>query len=210
MYVNTLSASVRRATNQPAADRPALLSYVGFLTLLRNGVSARDDRSERYSFVENHNSAAALATVLPHATESLNHLREPAQVQEVGSLAVPASTMRVTKEEALDRLRMIRELQDDWNGNGAAPFSTRLINEVANLIDTLPLVPLPVPSTRGGIALQFEDEHLGYLELLIFDDRRVELYSASPSGERDVSDVINFSKIRDEVQKFEHNGRWKS
>lgn len=126
----------------------------------------------------------------------------------IGELSVPARTIRLSKDDALNRLRKIGELQADWNGNGATGFSAELVRCAEHLIMMLPLVPLPVPSTRGGVALQFEDERLGYLDFLMFEDGHAEMYAASPSGTQDMSACVKVDEIPEKVQAFSQGEIW--
>ena len=104
-------------------------------------------------------------------------------------LRLPRKDLKISSQEAFNRLSLIAGLEDGWRGEGTKAFPRSLINKINLLIPSLPLVPLPVPSVRGAIALEWEDSRLGFLDLLLYPEGRLEVYAVSPSGEYDLEEV---------------------
>ncbi|MFD2074645.1 hypothetical protein [Geobacillus jurassicus] len=77
---------------------------------------------------------------------------------------------QVRKAENIAKLQAIRELGNDWNGNGADPFSDKLIEKVFSVIHTVIKQPKLFPTARDSIQLEFEKENGDYLELELFEN----------------------------------------
>lgn len=76
----------------------------------------------------------------------------------------------------LHQLEEISNLDYNWNGNGASPFSSRLISEATKLFNEMKKQPKIFPTARNSIQFEFEKENGNYLEFEIFE-RDIEVYS---------------------------------
>ena len=63
-------------------------------------------------------------------------------------------------KEALEAIEVIRGLEDNWNNNGAKPFSEKLINKAINLVNELTPTPEVFPTACNSIQLEWESEVL--------------------------------------------------
>lgn len=73
--------------------------------------------------------------------------------------------------KATTQLNAIAKLEDNWNNNGAKPFSTKLINKCRKILMQLVREPFISPTTCGSIQFEYEKENGNYLEFEIYEDR---------------------------------------
>ena len=101
------------------------------------------------------------------------------------------------KYESLLRINEIRELQDDWNGNGARKFSDELIKRVEKIVMGILRQPLIFPTAQDSIQLEYEKDNGDYLEFEIFESKEVKEFKYYADGKtmtRYISDIgINTS-----------------
>ncbi|KYD19306.1 hypothetical protein ABET52_04195 [Saccharococcus caldoxylosilyticus] len=74
------------------------------------------------------------------------------------------------KAQNIEKLKIISKLDADWNGNGAAPFSSELIAKAFGVINKIIKQPKIFPTARDSIQLEFENENGDYLEFELFID----------------------------------------
>ena len=99
------------------------------------------------------------------------------------------STMREELAKSFVRLDEIETLQDDWNGNGASAFSADIIDRVRELVSTLNIQPIILPTARDSIQMEYENEKGDYLELELFEGGRLKLFSYSHDGVSETRDI---------------------
>lgn len=77
------------------------------------------------------------------------------------------------KQNFLNVLDRISNLEQDWNGYGSDPIPAVVIEKARNLLDFLPFLPDHISPMAGGQGVQFEwyDEDDNYLEIEIREDR---------------------------------------
>lgn len=73
--------------------------------------------------------------------------------------------------KSIKRLRDIESLAFDWNGYGAKPFSSVLIDKCERIVGVLPVQPLIYPTGRSSIQFQYELSDRSYLEFEIFENK---------------------------------------
>lgn len=73
--------------------------------------------------------------------------------------------------KSLERLKDIGNLEQDWNGYGAKPFSDTLIDKCEKIVSLLPVQPSIYPTGRNSIQFQYELSDRSYLEFEIFEKR---------------------------------------
>ena len=71
----------------------------------------------------------------------------------------------------LERLENIAELETDWNGYGAEPFSAALVEEIKDIILSLHDQPEIFPTGRNSIQLEYHLPDESYLEFEVFEDK---------------------------------------
>ena len=102
----------------------------------------------------------------------------------------------------LNIINEIKSLPKNWNGNGAEPFSSRLITKVTNLIKNLTYQPDIFPTGEKSIQLEFENAKGDYLEFEIFENDDVQKFFCDSTG-KDETSMISIENINDELlRKF--------
>lgn len=71
----------------------------------------------------------------------------------------------------IKRLKDIENLVFDWNGYGAKPFSSVLIDKCEKIVGALSVQPLIYPTGRNSIQFQYELADRSYLEFEIFESK---------------------------------------
>lgn len=101
------------------------------------------------------------------------------------------------------RLKEIEELPYDWNGYGAKPFSTMLIDKCQGIANALTHQPQIYPTGRQSIQFQYELEDRSYLEFEIFENKTMclcvpkRVYSDAKTMEITDSEEENIKEIVD-------------
>ena len=72
--------------------------------------------------------------------------------------------------ENLEKLESFLNLPENWNGNGAKPFSFELINYVIEILCRLPKQPQIFPTAENSIQLEYDNPDGSYLEIEVFED----------------------------------------
>jgi hypothetical protein len=73
-------------------------------------------------------------------------------------------------EENQKKISQLRSLLHNWNGYGAKPFSTILLDKIETLLPNLTVQPKIFPTGRESIQFEFEKTNGDYLEFEIFED----------------------------------------
>lgn len=71
------------------------------------------------------------------------------------------------KRANLAKLDEIAALKENWNGYGAAPFSSGLLARARSLIASLPIQPEVFPTADDSIQIEFDGPERSYLEIQI-------------------------------------------
>lgn len=90
--------------------------------------------------------------------------------------------MREDLHNNLIRISEISELEDNWNGNGAVPFSAELIEKAKAIVYGLVHQPSIFPTACKSIQLEFNNSLGDYLELELFEDGRNREFLYHPDG----------------------------
>lgn len=70
----------------------------------------------------------------------------------------------------LNAINEIRNLEFNWNGNNAEPFSESLVQKSINVLNSLEYTPEIYPTACNSIQFEYEKESGEYLEFEIFDN----------------------------------------
>ncbi|AKM20389.1 hypothetical protein GK107_15260 [Geobacillus thermoleovorans] len=109
---------------------------------------------------------------LPHVEETATPMKTVIWRNEHSfGRVTPFIYDQVRKAENIAKLQAIRELGNDWNGNGADSFSDKLIEKVFSVIHTIIKQPKLFPTARDSIQLEFEKENGDYLEFELFENK---------------------------------------
>jgi hypothetical protein len=78
-------------------------------------------------------------------------------------------------QDIIKKIESFRELEQDWNGYGANPFSEKLITKALDLAKQLSPVPKVFPTGRDSIQLEWETDNM-FLEIEVFEDK-IEIFN---------------------------------
>lgn len=73
------------------------------------------------------------------------------------------------KMMGLNMINQFRNLEFNWNGNGAEPFSEQLLQKSITVLNCLDHTPEIYPTASKSIQFEYEKENGEYLEFEIFD-----------------------------------------
>ena len=80
------------------------------------------------------------------------------------------------KDDNLEKLRVIGDLKDNWNQNGATAFSGKLITKVRNVLDKITVQPEIFPTALGTIQLEFDNSRRDHMEIEIGESGDAEVF----------------------------------
>ena len=107
------------------------------------------------------------------------------------------------KEDNLRKLRNIRNLKDNWNGNGAAAFKDSIIDKVTELINALPIQPEVFPTALNTIQLEYDNSRHDHMEIEIGDSDEAEIFIVTYFGnEVEESIPATFESISERIMQF--------
>lgn len=90
---------------------------------------------------------------------------------------------------SLLRLGEIEELQNDWNGNGASAFSKKLIDMARELVYSLSMQPVILPTGRDSIQMEYENSFGDYLEFELFESGQLKMFIYTCDGTAESKDI---------------------
>ena len=106
---------------------------------------------------------------------------------------------KVTKlGENLKTLSGFKQLAADWNGNGAMPFETALLEKAERILQSLAYQPRIFPTARQSVQFEYHRKNGDYLEFEIFDTKIV-AYSEQKGQEEERE--LNFLEDIDTLVK---------
>ena len=101
----------------------------------------------------------------------------------------------------LEQINEIKNLRDNWNGNGAPAFSNELIERVKRITKNLISTPDILPTAEDSIQLEYENSSDEYLEIEIFENGQIRLFSAT-GDDKFRTEFISEDRIDEEVRHF--------
>jgi hypothetical protein len=122
-------------------------------------------------------------------------------------MTLTMSRINKPKEESkkldnLKRLDEISKLEENWNDNGAKPFSNRLITKARYIIDDLLIQPEVFPTARNSIQLEYEKKTGEYMEFEIYESS-IKVYIVDQNENEDEYEIeYSEKKINDAVGAF--------
>ena len=93
------------------------------------------------------------------------------------------------RKQVIQKIESFRRLKQDWNGNGASPFSEKLITKALDLAKQLTPVPNVFPTARNSIQFEWETDNI-YLELEVFEDK-LEIFNQAFFDGKEIMNIGN-------------------
>lgn len=105
------------------------------------------------------------------------------------------------RSHLLNLLDEFADFNENWNGNGAKPFSNGLISKCKEIISNLSILPEVFPVANNSIQLEYEKNNGALLKFNIFDDK-ITMFIMFENGEHFSDELPKEDNIIKEVQKF--------
>lgn len=105
----------------------------------------------------------------------------------------------------MNKLNLFLNFEQNWNGNGADPFSTTLINRVGNILNHLRHQPQVFPTANDSIQLEYEKENGEYLEFEIFENGNIHMLKVDSDDREYEEDNVDLNTIIGLVGDFYGN-----
>ena len=93
------------------------------------------------------------------------------------------------KAHNLKKLSQIRSMKKNWNGNGAPPFPSALIDKVESLIRKLIIQPEVFPTALCTIQLEYDNCRRDHLEIEINGSDTAEVFMIKFNGEESYENI---------------------
>ncbi len=107
------------------------------------------------------------------------------------------------KMKNLNKIIRIEELKDNWDGDGAEPFSKSLISSVRQIITGLYIQPEVFPTAADSIQLEYEKDDGSYLEFEIGEDKKAAVFSIDSEGNETNEEItVDLDVINEMVAQF--------
>lgn len=102
-----------------------------------------------------------------------------------------------------EKLKVISELQENWNGNGAPVFSKELIEKVGQILQALKIQPEIFPTALSTIQLEYDNARKDHLEIEIGEADTAEIFMVSYDGRESFEEIpVNAESINQFVEAF--------
>lgn len=119
---------------------------------------------------------------LNHSNRINTYVNSIANSPSIKSSAKTAASGEVKKHN-LEKLEIIRFLEDNWNGNGAPAFSKKVMDKAVKLIDKLIIQPEIFPTALGNIQLEYDNSRRDHMEIEISNEDTAEIFIVMFNGE---------------------------
>ena len=101
------------------------------------------------------------------------------------------------------RINEIEKLEQNWNGNGAEPFSQKLIKCVRSIVENAVYQPEIFPTANDSIQLEYDKKNGEHMEIEVFEAKDAEVFyidvNKNEHEEKISSDTLI---INERVRKF--------
>ena len=102
------------------------------------------------------------------------------------------------KSENLNKLEKISGLKENWNCNGASPFSKTVIKKARALIKALLIQPEVFPTALNTIQFEYDNSRHDHLEIEIGESDTAEVFFAPYDGKET---IITISSTAAEINR---------
>ena len=160
----------------------------------RNGYSVYKDIRDEYSY----------NTYVLGRSNSINTDNVKSIVCD-SSISDKETNVKISSELLynLNKIERFKKYKYDWNGNGAAPISSSLINKVRDILFKLNIQPEVFPTAADSIQLEYDGLNDSYLEFQIYDDDEAKVYAIDINGDNlEQSLLANPETINEVVDRF--------
>lgn len=99
------------------------------------------------------------------------------------------SAVSESLERNIKKLLAIRNLKNNWNGEGAKAFTIQLLDSVKNIVKDLEIQPEIFPTALNTIQFEYDGQNDSYLEIEISDSNVARLYTIDRNGEEHYGSV---------------------
>ncbi len=107
------------------------------------------------------------------------------------------------KKHNIEKLKSIRLLKQNWNGNGADAIPVKLVDTVESLIDKLIIQPEVFPTALGTIQLEYDNARRDHMEIEITGFEEAEVFIVKFNGEELYENIaVNDEAINRRVGEF--------
>ncbi len=130
---------------------------------------------------------------------------------EIGAMSNPTQIPAIKsytdttdiRTDNLDRLMVIGDFKDNWNGNGAAAFDKDLINKVTKIVGELDIQPEIFPSAAGTIEFEYGNSRKDFMGIEVGSSGEAEVFIVMYNG-REIFERIETtaSAINERVRRF--------
>lgn len=139
-------------------------------------------------------------TVIENGSSSYNILTSIKAHSE--NTLVGGKSMEELMKKNVAKLKEFGNLDLDWNGYGAEPFSRKLLESVDNIIRNIIVQPEVFPTGRKSVQFEYEKDSGEYLELEVFIDR-IEVFSIDKNGlEKEFNIQVDNNEVNKVVTAF--------
>lgn len=87
------------------------------------------------------------------------------------------------KKHNMEKIKTIRSMKKNWNGNGAPAFKKELIEKVSQILDDLMIQPEIFPTALGTIQLEYDNSRKDHMEIEIGESETAEIFIVKFNGE---------------------------
>ncbi len=124
-------------------------------------------------------------------------------MQNRGSDSSDESLYPDGKSFNLAKLKVISELQNDWNGNGAGAFSSALIEKVRDLLEHLTIQPQIFPTALSSVQLEYDNSKRDHMEIEIGEYDVAEVFCVTYDGRESFESIsVDYKSINERVGAF--------
>ncbi len=105
--------------------------------------------------------------------------------------------------DSIKKLTEIEELEDNWNGNGAASFPKELTMKVRYILEHIAVEPEVFPTACNTIQLEFDRADGAHMEIEISESMDADLFSVSADNKETCESIAcEVSEINKVVKEF--------
>ena len=113
----------------------------------------------------------------------------------------------INKEAVIKKLNDINSLEFDWNGYGAEPINSYIIDKAKDLVEILTYQPEIFPTGRNSIQFEYQYYHgnkrEACLEIEVYDDKYTVLIVYEKNYQSAFTDTItDINKLSNNIQPF--------
>lgn len=99
------------------------------------------------------------------------------------SRKTPKDFLYSLKKQNIDKLKVIKSMKKNWNGNGAPAFSKKLTDKVSLILSELTIQPDMFPTALSTIQFEYDNSRKDHMEIEISDSDMAEVFIVKNNGE---------------------------